>query len=85
MEEVLLCNSSLWTKQWKKGISFVIKEVDEDGKFSSKHVIRHFYDRAHLIVDEISQQVFALKVLAISVGKGHESLIYIYEKYNSVN
>lgn len=47
----------------RKGISSVIKEVDED--------------------DEVSQQVCALKVLAISVGKGLDSLIYIYEEYNS--
>ena len=39
----------------------------------------------HLIADEISQQLCALKVLALSVGKGHDSLIYIYEEYNSVS
>ena len=37
------------------------------------------------ITDEVSQQVCALKVLAISVGKGLDSLIYIYEEYNSVS
>ena len=34
---------------------------------------------------DISEQVCAMKVLAIAVGKGHDSLIYIYEEYNSVS
>ena len=37
------------------------------------------------IADEISQQVCALKVLAITVGKEPDSLVYIYEEYNSVS
>ena len=60
-----------------------MKEVDEDGEFQIVHVM--FTCISHPIADEISQQVCALKVLAISVGKGHDSLIYIYEEYNSVS
>ena len=67
----------------KKGISSVMKEVDEDGEFQIVHVM--FTWIVHPIADEISQQVCALKVLAISVGKGHDSLVYIYEEYNSVS
>ena len=82
MEEVLLCNSPLWTKQWEKR-DFFHDEVDENGEFQIVHVM--FTCISHPIADEISQQVCALKVLAVSVGKGHDSLIYIYEEYNSVS
>ena len=67
----------------KKGFSSVMKEVDEDGEFQIVQVM--FRCIVHPIADEISQQVCALKVLAISVGKGRDSLIYIYEEYNSVS
>ena len=59
----------------------MMKEVDEDGEFQIVQVM--FTCIVHPIADEISQQVCALK--AISVGKGHDSLIYIYEEYNSVS
>ena len=67
----------------KKGICSVMKEVDEDGEFQKVHVM--FMCISHPNADEISQQVCALKVLAISVGKGHDSIIYIYEEYDSVS
>lgn len=38
-----------------------------------------------LLADEVSKQVCALKVLAISIGKGQDNLAYIYEEYNSVS
>ncbi len=64
----------------------MIKEVDEDGEFNSSNppFLWLLYSTP-LCIDEISQQVCALKVLAICVGKGHDSLIYIYEEYNSVS
>ena len=43
----------------KKGISSVMKEVDEDGEFQIVHVM--FTWIVHPIADEISQQVCALK------------------------
>ena len=58
-----------------------MKEVNEDGE----SVLCLYTCISHPIADEISQQVCALKVLAISVGKGHDSLIYIYEEYNIVS
>lgn len=47
-----------------------------------------FYAPAYsliVLIDDISDQVCALKVLAIAIGKGHETLIFIYEEYNSVS
>ena len=68
----------------KKGISSVLKEVDEDGDFQIDHV-NVYVVLSTLFADEISKQVCALKVLAISIGKGRDNLIYIYEEYNSVS
>ena len=78
MEEILLHNYPLWTV--KRAISSVMQEVDVDGEFQILHVVYIFTCMSHPIEAEISQQVCALKVLAISVGKGHDSLIYVYDK-----
>lgn len=81
--EVLLCSSPVWAKQWKKG-DFFCAEVDEDGDFQIDHV-NVYVVLSTPFADEISKQVCALKVLAISIGKGRDNLIYIYDEYNSVS
>ena len=66
----------------KEGISTMMKEVNEDSEFQIVHVM--FMYIVHPIANKILQQVCALKVLAISIGKGHNSLFYVHEEYKSV-
>lgn len=58
--------------------------MDEDGEFQIDHV-NVYVILSTPFADEISKQVCAPKMLAISIGKGQGNLIYIYEEYNSVS
>ncbi len=76
LSQWLLCNSPLGHKSGKKGISSVLKEVDQHGEFQTIYIkctcitcIVH-----PIVADEICKQVSTLEVL---VGKGQDSLIYI--------
>ena len=55
----------------KKEIVSMIKEVNENGEFEIIHVM--FMCIVHPIADEISLHICALRVLAISVCKGHNN------------
>ena len=64
----------------KRDFFSVMKEVSEDGE----SMLCLYTCISHPIAGETSQQVCALKVLAIFTRKRHDSLICIYEEYNSV-
>lgn len=65
-------------KSRKKNISAKLVDVNEEGENSVMYVI----DSIIYLIDETSQHVVALKILAESLGKGQQSLCYLYDEYS---